>query len=460
MLSAGIRRTGARPGGPGRPAAPIGPARARLVRRLLPLLATLAIVPSAGGHAAPPPVAGRPDAAPPAAPRLFLDCLGRGCDAAYLRRELPFVDWARDREDADVHVLVTGDQTGDGGYAAQLCFLRRPGRGPAADTLRYVLPRDTTADEARRALAGALAAGLARDLVGTPEGRRLEIRVAAPAASPAPAPAVDPWRAWVISAGVNGSLDGERSYRNHYLGSSLAASRVTAAQKLGLSATQSYSEGRYTLADGSRFTSINRSWTAGARGVRSLARRWSAGARASASHSTFGNVDFTYGAGPTLEFSLFPYAESARRSWIVAWEVHAYRAEYAQETIYGKREETLGYHRAVTDLALLQPWGSTEFSVWASQYLHDGSKYSVTAMANAQLRLCRGLSLSLTGSWSRVHDQLALPRGDTSDEEILARRRELATAYRYAGQLGLTYTFGAAVNNVVNTRLEELYGNF
>ncbi|MHB8077749.1 MAG: hypothetical protein ACYDIE_00660 [Candidatus Krumholzibacteriia bacterium] len=450
------RAAGVRPTGPRRRTAAPGPARRRCLPLLLLLLAIAPTPPAASGRPA-------PDAAPPPAPprpRLFLDCHDSGCDAAFLRRELPFVDWARDREDADVHVLVTGEATGDGGHAAQLCFLRRPGRGPAADTLRYFLPRDATADDARHALARALAAGLARDLVGTPEGQRLEIRVATAAAPPFPPPAADPWRAWVLSAGVNGSLDGERSYRNRYLGGSLAASRVTATQKLGLNAAHSYSEGRYTLADGSRFTSINRAWSAGARGVRSLARRWSAGARGSVAHSTFGNVDLTYGAGPTVEFSLFPYAESARRSWILAWETHVYRAAYARETIYGQLRETLWYHRAVTDLALLQPWGSTGLSVWATQYLHDGSKYSVTAIANAQLRLCRGLSLTLTGSWSRVHDQLALPRGDASDEEIIARRRELATACRYGGQIGLTYTFGAAVNNVVNTRLEDLYGSF
>jgi hypothetical protein len=442
------------------------PARACL---LLPLLLAIAAAPPPDARGAPiAAAASAPDTAPPGTPRLrlFLDCEVDDCDFAFLRRELTFVDWARDREDADVHVLVTGNFTGDGGYAAQLCFLRRPGRGPAADTLRFFLPRDGTPDNTRRALARALAAGLARDLVGTPAGERIEIRVMAAApdpdadARPAALPTADPWRAWVVSTSVSGSLDGEKSYRNHYLGSSVAASRVTETLKLGLNATHSYSEGRYTLADGSRFTSINRSWSVGARGVRSLAPRWSAGARGSVSHATYGNLDFTYGAGPTIEFNIFPYAESARRSWILAWEARAYQADYARETIYGKSRETLYYHRAVTELALRQPWGSTAFSVWATQYLHDGDKYSVTALANAQLRLCRGLSLSLTGSWSRIHDQLALPRGDASDEEILARRRELATAWRSSGQVGLTYTFGAAVNNVVNTRLEDLYGGF
>ena len=42
----------------------------------------------------------------PAGLRVFLDC-GRDCDRDYLRREITFIDYVRDRRDAQVHVLVT-----------------------------------------------------------------------------------------------------------------------------------------------------------------------------------------------------------------------------------------------------------------------------------------------------------------------------------------------------------------
>ena len=49
----------------------------------------------------------------PEALRVFLDC-GRGCDRDYLRREITFVNYVRDRRDAQVHVLVTNQNSGGG----------------------------------------------------------------------------------------------------------------------------------------------------------------------------------------------------------------------------------------------------------------------------------------------------------------------------------------------------------
>ena len=52
--------------------------------------------------------------------RVFLDC-GR-CDDDYLRREITYVNYVRDRPDAQVHVLVTRESTGGGGNAWTLDF--------------------------------------------------------------------------------------------------------------------------------------------------------------------------------------------------------------------------------------------------------------------------------------------------------------------------------------------------
>jgi hypothetical protein len=61
----------------------------------------------------------------------------------------------------------------------------------------------------------------------------------------------------------------------------------------------------------------------------------------------------------------------------------------------------------------------------------------------------------MDGSVSRIRDQLYLKAGDATDEEILLRRRQLATSYRYRFSVGVTYTFGSIFNNVVNPRFRE-----
>ena len=57
------------------------------------------------------PAAAQTDA--PEALRVFLDC--NRCDSDYLRTEITFVNYVRDRRDAQVHVLVATESSGGGG---------------------------------------------------------------------------------------------------------------------------------------------------------------------------------------------------------------------------------------------------------------------------------------------------------------------------------------------------------
>ncbi len=63
-----------------------------------------------------------PPAATPATARLqvFLDC--NDCFADYLREATKFVDFVRDRSEADVHVIITSVGTGSGGREYVLGF--------------------------------------------------------------------------------------------------------------------------------------------------------------------------------------------------------------------------------------------------------------------------------------------------------------------------------------------------
>ncbi len=61
--------------------------------------------------------------------RVFSDCpnYGPGCAFDFVRTEITWINWVRNREDADVHVLVTTQPTGGGGneYTVSLIGLRR-----------------------------------------------------------------------------------------------------------------------------------------------------------------------------------------------------------------------------------------------------------------------------------------------------------------------------------------------
>jgi len=71
--------------------------------------------------------------------------------------------------------------------------------------------------------------------------------------------------------------------------------------------------------------------------------------------------------------------------------------------------------------------------------------------------LSRGLALELSANAAKVQDQLFLPRGDASDDDVLTRQRALATAYRLCGSVGISFTFGSIFNTIVNPRLNEFW---
>lgn len=55
-------------------------------------------------------------------------------------------------------------------------------------------------------------------------------------------------------------------------------------------------------------------------------------------------------------------------------------------------------------------------------------------------------------SRSSFNNQVYLRLGEATDEEIIARQRQLATSYRFFLAVGFTYRFGSINNNVVNPR--------
>ncbi len=56
-----------------------------------------------------------PDTSQAGAIRAFLDCQSRGCDFDFMRDQIRWVNWVRDRLFADVQLLVTSLRTGAGG---------------------------------------------------------------------------------------------------------------------------------------------------------------------------------------------------------------------------------------------------------------------------------------------------------------------------------------------------------
>jgi len=90
-----------------------------------------------------------------------------------------------------------------------------------------------------------------------------------------------------------------------------------------------------------------------------------------------------------------------------------------------------------------------------SHYFHDFNKNRLVVSGELSLRIYKGLSLDIEGRYSKIRDQLSLPRGEATLEEILLHQRELASGYYKSFEIGLSYRFGSVFSNVVNPRFGD-----
>jgi hypothetical protein len=206
---------------------------------VLPLLLAAALVIQEPQQSpAPPP----PRDSTQGALRVYLDC--GLCDLDFLRTQISFVDWVRDRHDAQVYLLVSTQGTGAGGTEYTLTLIGQQRFEGRADTLKYDARPDASDDEVRRGLAHMMGLGLARYVAQTPLAEEVEVRrrPAAPGQGGGPGPGVqphDPWNYWVFTLNGQLQLQGEASYRYTSWYNTVAANRVTDAWKLSFNLSES-----------------------------------------------------------------------------------------------------------------------------------------------------------------------------------------------------------------------------
>lgn len=442
-----------------------------MIRRCLATVFMLAatITPLISAHAqvaprADTPTPAVPPAAPPAAPepalRVYLDCRTWGCDRDLFITELHFATLTRDRADADVHLLVTALGTGSGGRQLTLQFIGLRAFTGRADTVITSLPPNIADDRTRREIIRVAKLGLVRYALGSSvaAGLRLDDSAVPAALRDAALLENDPWDFWVISVGANGGSSAESRTSRASLGTFINARRVTDAWKVNIASSGNYRQANYKLTDTTSSAYILRDYGLRGRVVRNAGAHWSMGAIGNVGHTDYANQDTYARLGATFEYSIFPWSQATSRQLVAAWSVAVQHFDYHETTIYLKDRQTLAHQQAIVAGSTRQPWGNVDLSINWSQYLTDRSKNFFGLNSNASLRITRGLALNVSAYANRVRDQLYLPRGEATTDEILTQQRALATSFTRGGSLSVSYTFGSIYNTVVNPRLDVLGG--
>ncbi len=386
---------------------------------------------------------------------VFMDCQAQNCDFDHFRREIKWVNWAHDRVDADVHVLITSQRTGGGGYRYTLDYIGNNEHADRTKTLSFTSDPDDTDAEVRDVLTRSVKLGLVHYVDGTSIADRLVIGYRAPedVDDEPQENQYDPWNLWTFRLSANGSVQGEASQSGYSVRSTATAARVTEEFKVNISLSGRYSRDVFEFSEGDSFVNTSESFSGNAMWVWSLSNHWSAGWSAEGHRSTFYNHRISTATGPRIEYDIFPYDESTRRLVTFRYGVEVARFDYLEETVNFKKNEFLTRHQLAVSASVQQPWGRIHGSITGEQYFHDLATHIINTFGIVEYRLFRGFSINLFGSIARIKDQFYLPREDLTAEEVLLKRQQRETDFQYYISAGISYRFGSKFSNIVNPRM-------
>lgn len=375
------------------------------------------------------------------------------CDIAQLSSALAFVDVVADRETADVEVVVTARPQPPQGQAS----VAMTGRARFDGQERLIplrVPATMPDAELRAEIERIVKLGLVEYAASSAQGDFLDVTFEPAETGPASIQEdqEDPWNYWVFRLGSSAFLEGQSTTSSAYYSMSGSANRTTEQWKIRLSSSRSLNTSTFEFEDGESIESRLTDWSVDGLVVKSLGPHWSVGATGSVVGSTFSNSRRVVRLSPGIEYDLFPYAESSRRSLTFQYTIGGAHYEYEAETIFDRLEESIAQHSVNVSLGLRQPWGQAGASLGFTQQLQAPERTRTTLNGNITVRLIRSLTLNTSASYSRVRDLFTLEKGEATDDEVLLRQRQLATGYRYSFRVGFGYAFGALSNTTVNPR--------
>jgi hypothetical protein len=308
------------------------------------------------------------------------------------------------------------------------------------------------AEETRRELARCLKLGLAEYAFETGAGPQLDVTYKGTAKDASATQTKDPWNYWVFRMGVDSYGNGEQSNvsRSYYF--NLSANRTTENWKIRVGGNRSLNKNTFDLGDGETVKSSVSDWSADSLIVKSVTGHFSVGMTASVSGSSFSNEERVAQFAPGVEYDIFPYKDSTKRSLTIQYTAGPAYYNYEKITIFDKLTETIATHTLNTSLGLRQPWGQAGGSFVFRQQLTALDRTRLTVSGSINVRLAKGLTVNTSGSYNRIRDQFTLDKGEASEEEVLLRQRQLATGHRYSFSVGFSFSFGALSNVTVNPR--------
>ena len=382
--------------------------------------------------------------------KIYLDC--HDCSFSFFRRNLDYVDFVRDPKLADLHIFVTEQRTASGSTDYGLNFIGNNFYSDIAYRLSVISPNYETDLLKWEKLLKTIEIGILPYISRTNKIDEITIEHESTQGVQSIDSFNDHWDYWVFRVGLSTRFSAEESQKEYSLRSSINANRITDLSKFRSNLSYNFINESYTDEND---LIINKKVDAqlNADLIISLDPRWSAGIITNLSKSSFLNMSLSSRIGAAIEYNIFPWDKSDRKIFTIAYQISSNYFNYEEMTIYNMTNEWRVSESLKLSYILRQPWGEIENALTASHYFFDFQKNRLSLNSHFSINIIRGLSFYIHLNSELIHDQLYLPAGEATREELLLQQRQLDTDYEIHGNVGIRLTFGSVYNNIVNQRL-------
>jgi hypothetical protein len=386
-------------------------------------------------------------------PKLFLNCANWRCYEDFVRTELNFFDYVRDRFEADIQILIINQDNAAGGSQYTLNFIGQQKWQGQSDTLRFATKQADTDEMIRQKLVRYIKFGLIKfkmpvellDDVNVDFKKRATEQTMVKN---------DKWNYWVFTLGGQGNMNGGSNQLSLWMNGYLTAQRITNDSKTILRANYSQNIQEFTIGS-EKFKAKTEEANITGLYVKSLNEHWSVGGGYVFRRSVFQNFDAMNQISPAIEYNAFKTSENTKHQLRFLYQAGMRTHNYIEPTILERSYEVLPYQRMDITLNLTRAWGTISTYVSGFQYLHDASKHRLSFGMDMNWRVFEGFSINLSGNASYVKDQIFLPASAFDPTQVLLGARALPSSFDYWTYFGVSYTFGSINNSVVNPRFND-----
>lgn len=394
--------------------------------------------------------------------KVFLDCTMQWlCDFDYVKTEMKMVDFVRDRFDADVHIIVNTQFTSSGGEQNEITFLGQKKFNGLNDTLVAFNEPIATNDQKRLNLVKYLKLGLTRYIAKAGGVDLLEIKYIGADTKPdssgkTMAPKKDPWNYWVLSVGASGFLNKNQNYNSKNIRGNFDASRETEKLLTAVYFSHGINRDEVNISDTEKIK-INRDRTNLFYNItRKVNEHWGLGSDGGITADHFENLDAKYSSTAYFEYSLFPYKKFNSERITFSYGLGVQYLNYRDTTIYFKTTEWQARQTAAAIASFTKPWGSINIGCFWFNYLEDFGKSNFSVTGAVSWKVFKGFQFGLFGNYSFIRDQINLPKEGATRDDVLTRRRIIASTYDFNFGMGFSYRFGSIFNSAVHQTFKGL----